>query len=504
MTQVARAVAKVFSHYQQGIFDFVLNGEGNAIIDAKAGSGKTTTTVECVTRLWAKAKILSLTPNIIFLAFNKSIAEELKSRGVNAYTFHGLCISKVLKAKQGRYLEINKTRKLIEKHLSGDDANMYGAFISKLLGLAKQSGIGALNEAPDTESEWMKIVERHDMELEHEDANVIDAIYHARKMLQWSNASMMMDFDDMLYLAVKENIALYKNDYVFVDEAQDTNAIQRAILRKILKPTGRLIAVGDPHQAIYGFRGADSSSMKLIAEEFKCTTLPLSVSYRCAKAIIRYAQQWVPDIEAAPNAIEGEVIEKGTEWSITDFSPTDLVVCRTTKPLVTLAYKMLKARIPVQILGKEIGDGLVTLIKKMKAKGIERLIEKLNAWKTREVERHTVNKQETKAELAADKADAILILIDYMDETNRTIPALIETIQSMFDKKNAAVTLSTIHKAKGLEADVVHWLNRSKCPSSWAKQDWQMEEEKNLCVVASTRAKKKLITFDEVEKKKEA
>ena len=92
----------------------------------------------------------------------------------------------------------------------------------------------------------------------------------------------MANFDDLLYLAVKDGISLPKFDFIFVDEAQDTNAIQRALLRKIMKKTSRVVVVGDPAQAIYGFRGADSESMNLIAEEFDCKRLPLSISCRCA------------------------------------------------------------------------------------------------------------------------------------------------------------------------------------------------------------------------------
>ncbi|HEY3473413.1 MAG TPA: ATP-binding domain-containing protein, partial [Anaerolineales bacterium] len=56
---------------------------------------------------------------------------------------------------------------------------------------------------------------------------------------------------------------------------------------------------------------------------------------------------------------------------------------------------------------------------------------------------------------------------------------------------------STIHKAKGLEADKVFWLNSSKCPSPWARQPWQLQQEYNLCYVATTRAKTTLVLIEE-------
>jgi DNA helicase-2/ATP-dependent DNA helicase PcrA len=58
--------------------------------------------------------------------------------------------------------------------------------------------------------------------------------------------------------------------------------------------------------------------------------------------------------------------------------------------------------------------------------------------------------------------------------------------------KGDAVVLATIHKSKGLEAPRVFWLGRAECPAKWAKQDWQKEQERNLCYVATTRAQEEL------------
>ena len=126
-------------------------------------------------------------------------------------------------------------------------------------------------------------------------------------------------------------------DYVFVDEAQDTDRTQRAMIRMLLRPGGRCVAVGDPAQAIYGFRGAGSDSMAVLAKEcisrlgrelsgitqhrrpatrarvaaeaVAATRLPLTTSFRCAKRVVAAAQRFQPDIEAAEGAAEGRVLE---------------------------------------------------------------------------------------------------------------------------------------------------------------------------------------------------
>lgn len=363
-----RDTSRKWSPLQTNIFEFVEHGQGNAIVEAVAGSGKTTTIVEALKRVRGTS---------IFLAFNKSIAEELKARGVNARTFHSLTYGPVTQARGARTVETDKLRKLCDQKLKGEDAAIYGAFIQKLVGLGRQAGIGCL--IPDVTQSWLDLCIHHDMEPEHDMADFGRALELASDLLTFSNESQMVDFDDLLYLAVKDGISLPKFDFIFVDEAQDTNAIQRALLRKIMRKGSRIVAVGDPAQAIYGFRGADSESLNLIAEEFDAIKLPLSISYRCPTSVVSYAQQWVSHIQAAPGAKAGEVQELGTKWDTGTFQANDLVVCRKTAPLMTLAFRMLRARVPVMVMGREIGAGLKSLINKMNARGIDHLVTKLEA-----------------------------------------------------------------------------------------------------------------------------
>lgn len=532
---------RTWSPYQNGCFEFIVCGQGNAIVKAVAGSGKTTTGVEMVKRI---------RPGLshIFLAFNKPIATELTSRGINGRTFHSLCFGPVTRSKGTRNVESGKLRLLIDDAVTlsettvpvptvnGDvtqvplyhqrpdgswytynsqgqpitppfwiiskrDAQLYGKFITRLVGLARNSGVGCLcQNLPEV---WQGLVDYHDIDLDNEAATTARGIELAMQLLDWSNKSPVIDFDDLLYLAVKDGVVLPKFDYVFVDEAQDTNSIQRAILRKIMKPTSRLIAVGDPAQAIYGFRGADSNSLQMLADEFGCVELPLTVTYRCPTTVVEFSQQWVSHIEAAPGAAEGAVHDIDTAWKLEEFQPDDLIVCRTTRPLVSMAYQFLRARIPARIMGKDtLGDSLKSLIKKMNAKGIDALTDKLLDYTDREVEKCRAKGQENKAEAIQDKTDSVFCLIEGLGENDRTIPALLRVIDDLFNEARAGVTLATIHKSKGLEADNVFWLNASQCPAQWAKQPWQQQQERNLCYVAATRAKKSLVLFEEKRERK--
>ena len=482
-------MTRIWSTYQQDIFSFVENETaGNAIIEAVAGSGKSTTIIEGMNRIPSSK-------TSIFLAFNKAIADELKSKGVNARTFHSLTYSPVLRARNVNTVDANKLRRVLDTEFDGRIRFIYGAFASKLVGLARQVGIGCL--VRDTDDAWMDLVIQHDLEVESEEGDLGTGIRVARDLLDFSNKARIVDFDDLLYLAVKDGVQLAKFDYVFVDEAQDTNAIQRAILRKIMKPNTRIIAVGDPAQAIYGFRGADSNSMNLIAREFNCTALPLTVTYRCPTSVVAYAKQWVDHIEAADGAPEGSVTDLGAKWNPTMFRPGDLVVSRTTRPLLALGFKMLQAGIPVRILGRELGQGLIKLVQKMKCSTVDDMLTALANWETRESEKALVKQDDAKCERISDQASAIRCIADGLSEDKRTLTAMFDVIGTLFDSPGNATILCTIHKAKGLEADTVYWLGRSKCPSKWARQQWQKQQEANLCYVATTRAKKALVVIEE-------
>jgi superfamily I DNA/RNA helicase len=182
------------------------------------------------------------------------------------------------------------------------------------------------------------------------------------------------------------------------------------------------------------------------------------------------------------------VKDLGTEWNPLDFMAGDLVVCRKTAPLITAAFRFIRAGVPVQVLGRDIGQGLKALIKKMNARNVDQLGEKLAAWREREVAKAVKDEDESKAESIRDRADVLLFMIDELVEGKRTIGDLEAGIDWLFADKGRAVTFCTGHKSKGLEARRVFWLGRSECPAKWARKPWQRQQEVNLCYVIGTRA----------------
>ena len=478
------------SRYNLAVFDAIKNPKGgNLLIEAVAGSGKSTTLIEG----------LKLTKGYaIMLAFNKAIVEDLKTRvpgNTIVSTFHSLCYAPVRNALHFRRVDTNKLWNL-QMNWTPVDVKRYGAYTRKLVSLAKSAGIGAIS--PIEESSFYALAEYHDLELEVEGASEARAVELTMRLLEASNQSREVDFDDLLYLPILMQLNLPKYDWVFCDEAQDTNAIQREILRKILGRTGRGVFVGDRAQSIYLFRGADSTAMDLIAEEFDCHKLPLSITYRCPLEVVKLAKQYVPTIEAAEGAIPGEAIDLGEKWKLEDLGSHDLVVCRNNKPLISLGYKLFRAKIPVRILGRDIGDGLKALARKCDdgSGELDKMIANLEKWREREVAKAEAKNNMGKVAFIEDKVESLLFLTEDIPEGKRYVSEVLDILEILFTADNSRVTLATVHKAKGLEADVVWWLGKSLCPSKYAKLPHQLVQEKNIQYIAVTRAKKKLVMIE--------
>lgn len=457
----------------------------NMVIEAGAGSGKTTTLIQVYKSLVGRS---------IFLAFGKANQEDLQNRGVPARTFNSLGFGALRQAMTTGQVDGDKVRNYLRSTLNPGDAARYVAFCSKLVDLAKNSGIGAIID--DTEQNWFDLIDKHDLELQYSDANYATAVSIARAALTWSShpstIEKVVDYNDQVYVPVLLGLRLPKFDNVLTDESQDLNAIQRAIVRKILAERGRLVAVGDKAQAIFGFRGADSDSLDLIASDFDCRRLPLTVSYRCARKIVDYARQFGA-IDARDDAPEGLVREvESLDDTIAEAAPGDLYVSRTTRTLIEAAYRFLKAHKSAFVLGREIGEGLVKLVSRFSAPNLDVLADRLETWTTREVEKAQVKGKDAKAESIRDKTDCVVFLIETLVGDEHSIGGLIDLIQRLFTNRAGGVMLATIHKAKGLEARRVYWLNHD-WTNRWAKQPWQQQQETNLKYVAATRAKEELV-----------
>lgn len=496
------------SPYQASIFAFVKDGRGSAIVEAVAGSGKSTTIKQALLRIPEDQ-------HVQVFAFNTIIAREMKEgvaelgryegrpfAHVRVSTFHSVGYSAILRrlkdkgiSAQQVKVDSHKVRNILEGIIDETQYELYGSFCAKLVGLAKGQGFGAIQAA--YLDDWMALIHHHDLFLDSDEASEELAVDFARRALKQSNLDAnkgSLDFDDQLYIPLLWKLRLWQNDWVFIDEAQDTNPVRRAIAKLTLRPGGRLIAVGDRHQAIYGFTGASHDALDLIKADFNCAELPLTVSYRCAQAIVRMAQTLVSHIEAHDEAPEGKVSHLTLKETLAALKPTDAIMCRNTAPLIELAFKLVGQGVGCRVLGREIGQNLVGMVKRQKAKGLQNLLDKLEAYRDREVAKHTAAGEEGKAEAVNDRVDCIKVIAGHLNENERTVPALCVKIESLFsDGDSKVLTLATLHKLKGAEFESVALYRPELCPSKWARQEWQQEQEKNLLYVGYTRAKLHLI-----------
>jgi superfamily I DNA/RNA helicase len=500
------------SPYQAAIYDWITNGTGSLVVEAVAGSGKTTTLAQI-------CRTISRDQRVRVFMFNRDISEAFKTKvrlpNVHISTYNSAGWQALLRHLGAKVdVEKYKTSNLIREQLEDSDRRAYEDPLKALLGLAKASGIGCLVGGET----WGELIDQHDLEFEwlipprlpekELDAHLLNerqrVIQLARDLLLTSNAAALeqfewrLDYDDQLYLPILWDLPLPTYDWVLVDELQDTNAIQQEILKRSLKPGGRLIGVGDRHQAIYAWRGAHADAMDLIRSEFHALELPLSVCYRCAKVIVEKAQTIVPQIEAAPDAIEGILYEDVKPEFLSKLSSTDAILCRNNAPLVSTAYQLIAQGVGVQIRGKDIGDGLIKLIDKLGALNVEDLEEKLRDYQTKETKRYRKAQQESKAQGVEDRVACITTIISALPPARRTCAQIVVQIKALFGVGDKPLlTLSTIHKAKGQEWPRVAIIRSDLLPSCWATKDWQIQQERNLQYVAWTRAQETLLIVDD-------
>lgn len=490
---------RVWSPQQEAVFAWVRTSTGSAFVVAVAGAGKTTTLVETC-RL--------MRGSVAFAAYNKAVAVEIQSRiadaglsNVRAGTFHSFGFSAYARSVNGKIV-VDERKYHDAMHAAIQTPFELQAVVQQLVSLAKQSGVGVLWQDGVNAQEWRSLVDHHDLasKLPDRRSAVDELINYAQSAIEWcANATTLITYDDMIWLPLLRNLRMWQNDWVLVDEAQDTNPARRALARRMLKPNGRALFVGDPSQAIYGFTGADADAIARIQQEFGTVQLPLTVTYRCPKSVVKVAQQWVSHIEAHVSAPEGTVRHAAEQefWTVDvpTLSAKDAILCRNTRPLVALAFALIRKSVPCHVEGRDIGRGLKALASRWKVTSVAALRTNLEAYREREMAKAMAKGQEMVAEAISDKVDTLLVIMEGCGDVRCVHDKIDRLFADNIDGKPAPnLTLSTIHKSKGREWDRVYQLGfTTYCPSPFARQDWQKEQERNLCYVAVTRAKSELV-----------
>ena len=523
---------------QKHIFNFFEKGKGNGMIDAVAGSGKTSTIVKGINYIDKKDKIL-------FCAFNKKIQEEInndtrdKSNVIVKTTYalglailkhHIEPISKNSKADTSKYYNIlndklqknSETKKYLfpskftkyferiktdyyQNKKREETDNFYKTFYSnyyRLIDLLRFTL--SYNKGSDV---FKKLVEKYAIDINTENLKQLElyrklveiAIFEGNHKAKHLG---VFDFADMIFLPCEFRLRSQVTfDVVFVDECQDLSNAQLKTITKYLKQNGRFFAVGDPFQSIYGFAGASPESFNNIKTIFNPKMFKLTNCFRCSSKIVELAKEIRPDI-TTKNKFESKIEKIKFYDIIKHIKKKDFILSRHNCDLFEVVFELLKSNIKCKILGKkEILKSLKDIIPnakfgdKLYYEELPNYLEKI--YKSAEIKLGNNPANYEKLESLGDSIN-ILESCFFNNQNARTLNELFKFIENLMDCEDEdSVLLSSIHRAKGLERKTVFIIGYNKLPYKKENMlEWQLYQENCLKYVAITRAEVNLYQTD--------
>lgn len=481
-----------WSDEQKDIFAHFERGQGNLIVDAVAGSGKTTTIIEGVRRAPER--------NPLVCAFNKKIADELNSRLSDSYatakTLHSLGYGMIRRQWRGMPVAKDSERQemLTNVVTEKDTPRQIKRLVSLLHTKAREMCPLDYNEAvlqglamrfdyvPD--DGWRQY------DLDYVVTAAKRAIDHAAT--ETPQRDIGIDYADMVFLPLAWNLTSKDYDLVVVDEAQDMTMAQLEIAERVCN--GRICIVGDRHQAIYGFRGADTASLDRLKRKLSALELPLTTTYRCGTSIVERAQRLVPHIQAMQGAPAGQVVYP-TEYDrmMTEAAAGDFILSRINAPLVTVTLSLLRQGKRARMAGRDVGAGIMAILKRIKVfegTPLDVALNRLDEWEKTTCSRLAAYGQLDLLARTRDQADMIRAFVANADTAREMLDKMFWLFSDV--KEADQIICSSVHKAKGLEADRVWLLQES------LYRRGETEEEKCIEYVAITRAKQTLYIVEGV------
>lgn len=461
--------------YQQSA---VKNENSQLLIVAGPGSGKTTVLTQRIAHL---IKDKSIQPeNCLAITFTRRASQEMherlnkilenKASLLNIHTFHSLCFS-ILKENYER---------------------------------------AGLNEDFTVMSEQEK------------------ALCKDEKLLE--NA---LGFDDLIILTVKlltENediLNTYRSrfKYVSVDEYQDIDENQYKLIRLLVPQDGSIFVIGDPNQAIYGFRGGDAKFFNNFTQDYPETqVINLKNNYRSTNSIVDASNQMINcfnivskfdkphekiTIHKAPtDKAEAEFIAStienligGHSFFSIDSQRTDGGECDYSFSDFAILYRTSSQLPPIIEALKRTGMPFVKLSNDLlcEQKPVMELINSLN-------DDEPICEQLKNSNSEID--DYILKYLINIAKTSKDKNEFIHEVSLLteadtLDKRADRITLMTLHASKGLEFKCVFiaGLENEILPLYRAKEEKEIEEERRLLYVGMTRAKERLFLTHAVKRK---
>lgn len=542
---------------QLKVFDAISETQDNYIVNSKAGGGKTTLLKAMIFLFLKGSKIFIVAFNKhIAETINNSGVLDSKAQGVS--TSHGLGFSMLIKHRYGRDIDVDsgKVRRIINHEmdllLSSNheqiNQSIYAKYLSigtldklreffdflktpvkgtkkllnktalinwqiEIVGACKKTltepTLENLESLINTyrlnllllnvEAGWIplqKILEKAVLLVIPEILEKSDQIYEKKGLV---------DYDDMIYLPNKLNLPAISKDALLVDECQDLNIAQITLIEKYYNLGARIIAVGDPRQSIYGFQYAVPGCWDELKRRFNLTEIEMNYTYRCGKNIVNYIVDngYHNNFVAYEKNSQGYVEHIKQASLVWKLQAGDLVVSRMNAPLVRLCVSLYLHKKPAKIRGRaDLFWELINMLKPYhETQNDWDGQEGFNNWNqatNKKIQELKDNGQESLADILADKAECICILMNDIGDKCSSFAMFEKSVKELFtDESNGGIILSSIHRAKGDEADTVYVLGYSNLPyTNKAVSDWELQQEENLLYVALSRAKNNLFLVD--------
>jgi DNA helicase-2/ATP-dependent DNA helicase PcrA len=497
---------------------------GPVCILAGAGSGKTTTITRRIANQVATGAFRS--DQVLAVTFTDKAAGELRERlaalgahGVQARTFHSAALAQLRYFVPDRVGKIVASKALTLRHIGNTLPRPY-----------------RFRPAGDlaSEVEWAKNrripPDRYLAELgDHEPpipADLMARVY--REYERRKREGGVTDFEDMLELAVR----LYEDDdgatmefrdryrAFTVDEYQDVNPLQQALLDCWLGSRDELCVVGDDYQSIYAFTGAGPQYLLGTPARFPhATIVRLEANYRSTAQVLELANRLVPRLGGAEKTLR-PTRPDGPEPTVRPFATTEFeyafvvgrigalhgqgtaleemaLLCRTNARLADFEEVLHEADVPFQgaaLLEREAARRLLRRLRDPLAAPLADAVRQLAleaGWLEDPPDRLGTQEQTRQNDLGR----LVRLAADLPGEP--TAADFAADLQRRFGSGGAearGVHLLTYHRAKGLEFDAVFLprLEEKELPAKSARTPAELAEERRLLYVGMTRARRHL------------
>jgi DNA helicase-2/ATP-dependent DNA helicase PcrA len=459
---------------QIAIIDAIENSTSNLCVNALAGTGKTTT-LDFIQSASPKQPVMCL-------AFNKRIAEEMKKKFPDTTavkTMNGLGHGIWYKAVGKLDLNPKKMNEIFKEQVKAlakpDQQEAWDVYWEVITACSMAKSLGYVPEGKFPHAKRLITQELFHQILEVKPTQVVSSLIDSLLFQSIQSAYKgWIDYNDQVYMPGVFGGTFPRFPLVLVDEAQDLNPVNHAILGKLVRE--RVCVVGDRWQSIYAFRGAVTNGMQDLQAKFSCQELDLSVSFRCPQAVVEAARWRVPNFKWTKPGGHVEVLRRLPSASIPEGAA---IICRNNAPLFRTALGLLMQRRAVTVSGSELGPKLIRLLEKVCDEGDtqEEMLGKIEAWKEEQISKaqHIDN--------IVDTAECLMIFASFGKDLGQAVTY----VKHMFEQQGS-IKLLTGHKAKGGEWDIVYHLDPWLCRDE--------EQDKNLRYVITTRAKESLYEID--------